>query len=356
MWCIQGCTELKDLLKPNTNVLGHAEYYYYFHKDVTNDYLNSHKWDFSNYPQGEIISVEEFKFRYIDEFIVDCSNNTVKERQEVLKFLIEYRNYGKSYLNADYYPIIACNKKEGDSLYDCLVYTTKTKTFPNHKIYTFEEFKQKIKPSMVKKLNIGDTVTPIENLVYTVSGIKIEIKVVKNRKIKSFRNDNTHFQLEGDSSSWFFTKDFKKVEKKIIGYKLTKPEYRDAVAKIIESQNDFNNEIFDTLILDVSLNSYSIDLLKKAGVLDIWFEPVYEDAEKTISVGGKFNVVVRNKEIWHKSDNITTFVKSLCDSFKGTHNAANYTYDVKEVVFSRTGCQNVETKLSDWLKVLKEIE
>ena len=369
MWCIQGCKELRGLLAVGTNLLGDVETYYYSHKSATNDYLNSQKWEYSFNPQGEIISVEEFKFRYLDEFIVDCSNTTKEEIQEVYKFLVEYRNYIGSYINSDisyFFSTIVCNKNGGDSLYNDMAFA-KNK-FPNHKVYTFEEFKQKNKNSM---------------------------------------------------------------EKKIIGYKLTKPEYRDAVAKIIESQNDFNNEIFDTLILNTSLNSYSIDLLKKAGVLDIWFEPVYKqqykvgdfvkvittehgavgaekgygiitdergtnglvskypngikvkindevwtigenyetiklekvskeefekNTTKTISVGGKFDVVIKNKEIWYKSDNITTFVKSLCDSLKGTHSAANYTYDVKEVVFSRTGCQNVETKLSDWLKVLKEIE
>lgn len=135
---------------------------------------------------------------------------------------------------------------------------------------------------------------------------------------------------------------------KIIGYKLIKPEYKEAAFKLA-SEACLEREIEN---LKVSVYNFTIPKLKEAGVLDLWFEPVYE---QVISVGGKFDVTIKGKEIWHKSDNITNFVKALCDSFKGVHNAANYIYGIKEVVFSRTGCQNVETKLSDWLNVLKEI-
>jgi hypothetical protein len=241
--------------------------------------------------------------------------------------------------------------------------------FPNYKVYTFEEFKQKNKNSM---------------------------------------------------------------EKKIIGYKLTKPEFEEAAVTICKGYGSTDIFDFKLLKEGYSFTEYcnAKNWLEKAGVLNLWFEPVYEqqykvgdfvkvitaehgavgaekaygiitdekstnglatqytngikvkignevwtigenyetiklekvskeefekNTKKTISVGGKFDVVIKNKEIWHKSDNITTFVKSLCDSFKGIHNAANYTYEVKEVVFSRTGCQNQETTLTDWLKVLKEI-
>jgi hypothetical protein len=204
MRCIQGCKKLRGLLAVGTNVLGDAETFYYSHKSATNDYLNSQKWEYFFNPQGEIISVEEFKFRYLDEFIVDCSNTTKEEKQEVFKFLVEYRNYCESYVNSDknhIFDIIVCNKNGGDSLYSSISFA-KSK-YPNHKVYTFEEFKQKNKNSM---------------------------------------------------------------EKKIIGYKLTKPEYRDVVAKLIKSQIDFNYKNYDNLILDSFKNEYSIDLLKKAGV------------------------------------------------------------------------------------------
>ena len=32
-----------------------------------------------------------------------------------------------------------------------------------------------------------------------------------------------------------------------------------------------------------------------------------------------------------------------------------YTHNVKDIIFSRTGCKSVETKLSDWKKIYDEI-
>lgn len=46
-----------------------------------------------------------------DEFIVNCTNNSKEERQEVYKFLVDNRNYNKDYLKENY-PIIVCNKKK----------------------------------------------------------------------------------------------------------------------------------------------------------------------------------------------------------------------------------------------------
>ena len=68
--------------------------------------------------------------------------------------------------------------------------------------------------------------------------------------------------------------------KKIIGYKLIKPEYRKAVAKIVEDQIDFLEEFFDNLFLCNNLNAFSITNLEKARVLDLWFEAVYEEKYK----------------------------------------------------------------------------
>ena len=46
-----------------------------------------------------------------DEFIVDCTNNSKEERQQVYKFLVDNRNYDKGYLGNDF-SIIVCNKNK----------------------------------------------------------------------------------------------------------------------------------------------------------------------------------------------------------------------------------------------------
>jgi len=68
----------------------------------------------------------------------------------------------------------------------------------------------------------------------------------------------------------------KDMNKEIIGYKLVKPEYREAVLRILNAPGWSNFPMLDSV-----RSSLSIEGLKKAGVLDIWFEPCYKD-EKTL--------------------------------------------------------------------------
>jgi len=72
-------------------------------------------------------------------------------------------------------------------------------------------------------------------------------------------------------------KEEKTVEKKIIGYKLVKEEYREAAAKIAKVTTF-------TLYNDthLSVNSDAEHCLRKAGVLNLWFEPVYEEEKYNI--------------------------------------------------------------------------
>lgn len=77
-------------------------------------------------------------------------------------------------------------------------------------------------------------------------------------------------------------------EKKIIGYKLIKPEYLEAANEICKKLNT-GTSIGEFSFLRIGINRLSIPALKDAGVLDIWFEPVYEPEkpkEKVITVNG----------------------------------------------------------------------
>lgn len=73
---------------------------------------------------------------------------------------------------------------------------------------------------------------------------------------------------------------------KLIGYRLIKPEYKEASLEIIKKKanDDSYNDWDDTLQLDgynFSYGSKHAKWLKQAGVLDIWFEPVYDIEFKT---------------------------------------------------------------------------
>jgi hypothetical protein len=65
--------------------------------------------------------------------------------------------------------------------------------------------------------------------------------------------------------------------KEIIGYKLTKPEYESAAAKIC----GYSSKLYTLVNKKGNFLPNSSDYLKikEAGVLDIWFEPIYKEEE-----------------------------------------------------------------------------
>ncbi len=72
-----------------------------------------------------------------------------------------------------------------------------------------------------------------------------------------------------------------KTEKKIIGYKMTKPQYAKAACKI-EGYRAFGESVetlpilFDGSEFEKSRRR-AVEDLRAAGVLDLWFEPIYEE-------------------------------------------------------------------------------
>lgn len=76
---------------------------------------------------------------------------------------------------------------------------------------------------------------------------------------------------------------------------------------------------------------------------------------KTFKVGN-FEVIVRSGRALHKQDDITRFVKELIKNNPRATEKQNLTHGgyeavYQDVIFSRTGCQHSESKLSEWLQV-----
>jgi len=67
------------------------------------------------------------------------------------------------------------------------------------------------------------------------------------------------------------------MEKKVIGYKLIKSEYADAALRIAGIGNF--NVITRNCSYHFSVNSMTALRLREAGVLDLWFKPVYEEEQ-----------------------------------------------------------------------------
>ena len=67
------------------------------------------------------------------------------------------------------------------------------------------------------------------------------------------------------------------MERKIVGYKLIKPEYEGALKNI---QPYWCKGLYEKEGYNVVINSGAYHEFKKAGVLDLWFEPVYKEEFK----------------------------------------------------------------------------
>ncbi len=68
------------------------------------------------------------------------------------------------------------------------------------------------------------------------------------------------------------------MKKEIIGYKLVKPEYKEAALKISNTVTNWENSLMP---YDVSIRQTGyIKKLTEAGVLNLWFEAVYKEEDK----------------------------------------------------------------------------
>lgn len=218
-----------------------------------------------------------------DEFIVDCTNNSKEERQQVYKFLVDNRNYRKSYLE-DYSPVIVCNKKQNYSNWDSLEkYYNFVDSKKDISVYTFEEFKKTYleeefvlpKRWCIKVTNENRDI--LNN--YRINIKKFSIEPIRFNYIypdgsgDSFIIPNTK-EITFEEFKKYVLKNNNMENKKIIGYKLIKPEYEEATLKIVGSpflKLDSNNKGFDLYI-----EGCYVKKVKDAGVLDLWFREVYE--------------------------------------------------------------------------------
>lgn len=138
----------------------------------------------------------------------------------------------------------------------------------------------------------------------------------------------------------------------IVGYKLIKPEYESAAAKIIGNEGAKLINLGDR---NFDINSIVCDKLREAGVLDLWFAPVYKSYEKFIKMGDAFDLRVTSKGIYHNSENITDYVSSVVYWYKNIPTKfSKYDFIVDDVILSKTGCEVEKTSIKEWIAVWKE--
>lgn len=220
-----------------------------------------------------------------DEFIVDCTNNSKEERQQVCKFLVDNRNYQKSYLEEDY-PVIVCNKKQNNSNWDSLEkyydWVDSKKDIP---IYTFGEFEEMyLKEKLVLPKQWVVKVTKENADTLTEWKLKISNGYYnENAKYYTFISSSgggmnyptTYPVITFEQFKKYVLKENNIENKKIIEYRV-KSEFSKLSKVLFEQCNQDSKGGHGRFDVDSNVK----DFYEKAGVLDIWFEPVYEEEFK----------------------------------------------------------------------------
>jgi len=109
----------------------------------------------------------------MEEFIVDCTGDGKEEIKQVFNWLVEIRGYGKKcYYNEDAYPIIVCNQFGNNSKYIDL--QNALYLFPNHPVYTFEQFKTKYlkNENMIKEKGMKEIMLNVLEKTYSNSVLR----------------------------------------------------------------------------------------------------------------------------------------------------------------------------------------
>ena len=140
--------------------------------------------------------------------------------------------------------------------------------------------------------------------------------------------------------------------KEIIGYKAPYDLYNGNIKK-----GDLVTNLKDRYVNNTRFKEFEYGVINKTDfwlvpkeIVETW-EPVYKSKEQVFNMGS-FEVVVKDGKAFHKNDDITTFVKDLVGFYNGqVKSFGTYSAVLQDVIFSKTGCQNVQTKLSDWQKV-----
>ena len=121
--------------------------------------------------------------------------------------------------------------------------------------------------------------------------------------------------------------------KEIIGYKLIKPEYLSSAISITGFiPGDDRLESFNNYFKKLNIEGNFIKSLKEAGVLELWFQPIYKAEKiemKVLYEGGELNVVIEKKEIitvvGEGDFNLTTIKNSIAPHNKLSLNSFSVT-------------------------------
>jgi len=123
------------------------------------------------------------------------------------------------------------------------------------------------------------------------------------------------------------------MKKKIIGYRLAKPEYKKAASIIaVDCLCDFSK----TFLIDTK----PVEFWKKSKVLDLWFEPVYEEVEVTLPFG-KDLVVIHKDSVNIDGVNVDFYyISKLLDKLSSLPKIAGYEPHLHTDSILQVGCKS----------------
>ena len=197
-----------------------------------------------------------------------------------------------------------------------------------------------------REFKVGDIVIGKQQNIKAVFGTVYPIFTPSHeRAIAEIKEDK--IRLQGDTDLWFYAKDFKleTMEKEIIGYKLIKPEYANAAIEITGFCGDQESFIkYMRKEANVKNGSF-VKNLKEAGVLDLWFEPVYQQEKQIIQMyssnKGMFEIEVVDGKAYYRPENKELpkeWIGKIISEFEvETLSTAPYAI-VKEIKKIKVGC------------------
>lgn len=156
------------------------------------------------------------------------------------------------------------------------------------------------------------------------------------------------------------------MEKEIIGYKLIKPKYRQAAEAVVSQYDPYYDFKNWDLNLEKDGDMFTKDSnqskwLKEAGVLDLWFEPVYAQEKQIIQMHssnkGMFEIEVVDGKAYYRPENkylpeewIRDIINSYDEILIQQRNGVN-PYSV-QIAGLHVGCYQ-NCRKEDWEKVYK---
>lgn len=252
--------------------------------------------------------------------------------------------------------------------------------------FTFEEFKSYFEEQTIPDFKIKGTKLPLinENIQFTVSRWENSFEITNPENCfwndsrfcyshgYTVRDNITYILLEridyeGNNFFMFKEEDLIRLYKKqnniedmenkqIIGYKLSETKFLKA-AVAIEGFQETGFSNIENRVFTLKEHQESINRWKEADVLNSWFTPVYETKEEIISINGQFNLKIKDKRVFHNSEDITDYVKSMGEWYENIPKKfGKYDFHIDCIFLSKTGCENKGTTVSQWLKVYNLIK